>query len=93
MYHNFTNLFSKLSESPFYKEYVSFSKTYRLKSVRLAVLQGIPQLCCPHQLVLILFTNQKLTMQLSSCSIVFWDIMFKYLPCLDLQESSSLEKN
>ena len=42
MYHEFANLFSKLSKSTFYKELVSFSKKYRSKSIRLAVLRGIP---------------------------------------------------
>ena len=42
MYYNFANLFSKLSESKFYKK-VSFSKIYRVKStcIRLAVLRGL----------------------------------------------------
>ena len=34
MYHNFTNLFSKLSESPFYREISKFSKKYRVVSIR-----------------------------------------------------------
>ena len=41
MYHNLAGLFSKLSESTFYKE-ISFSKRYRGKSIRLAILRGIP---------------------------------------------------
>ena len=40
MYHNFANLFSKLSESTFYKE-ISSNKKYRVKSISLVVLQGI----------------------------------------------------
>ena len=43
MYHNLADLFSKLSESTFYKEIkVSFSKKYRDKNIRLAFLRGIP---------------------------------------------------
>ena len=38
MYYNLVDLFSKLSESTFYKE---ISK-YRGKSIRFAVLRGIP---------------------------------------------------
>ena len=38
MYHKFANLFSKLSESTFYKDQVSFSKKYRVISIRLAIL-------------------------------------------------------
>ena len=34
MYHYFANLFFKLSESTFDKEGVSFSKKYRVKSIR-----------------------------------------------------------
>ena len=39
-YHNFANLFSKLLESTFHKG--MSSKEYRVKSIRLAVLGGIP---------------------------------------------------
>ena len=38
MYHNFANLFYKLSESTFYKKWVSFHKKYRVRSIRLAVM-------------------------------------------------------
>ena len=40
-YQNLSNLFPKLSESVFYKEIRKLSKTYRVKSFRLAVLRGI----------------------------------------------------
>ena len=41
-YHNFANLFSKLSESTFSQRNKQVSvKKYRVKSTRLAVLQGI----------------------------------------------------
>ena len=42
MYHNFANLFSILLESTFNKERSDFSKKYIFKSIRLAILQGIP---------------------------------------------------
>ena len=42
MYHNFDNLFYKLSESTFYKEMSKFQKKYRVKSIRIAVIQGMP---------------------------------------------------
>ena len=42
MYHNFAYLFYKLSESSFYKEMSKFSKEYRVKSIRSAVMLGIP---------------------------------------------------
>ena len=42
MYHNFASLFSKLSESTFYKEKSKFHKLYRFKSIRLAVLPENP---------------------------------------------------
>ena len=35
-------------------------------------MQGIPKLCCAHQLVLFLFSRQKLTTHLWSCCIAFW---------------------
>ena len=41
-YHNFANLFSKLSETTFYEEIRKFQYKYRVKSIRLAVLRGIP---------------------------------------------------
>ena len=41
-YHNFANLFSKLSKTVFTKKLVSFSKKYKVNIIRLAVLQGIP---------------------------------------------------
>ena len=42
-YHKFANLFSKLSESTFNKELSKFKKKkYNVKSIRLAVLLGIP---------------------------------------------------
>ena len=41
-YHNFANLFSKLSKTVFTKKLVSFSKKYKVNSIRLAVLRGIP---------------------------------------------------
>ena len=55
MYHNFDNLFNKLSKRTFNKKRVSFSKRYRVKSIRLAIMQGIPQLSCARQLALFLF--------------------------------------
>ena len=43
MYQSLANLFSKLSESTLYKEkQVIFSKKYRVISIRLAILRGIP---------------------------------------------------
>ena len=41
MSHKFANLFSKLSESTLYKEKISYSKKYRLNSIRLAIFRGI----------------------------------------------------
>ena len=42
MYYNLVDLFSKLSEALFTRKQVSFSKRYRVKSIRFAVLRGIP---------------------------------------------------
>ena len=62
----------------FTRKYVSFSKKYRFKSIRLAIFRGIPYLCCAHQLALFLFTRQKLTTQLSSCCIAFWGSVYPF---------------
>ena len=41
--HNFSNLFATLSESTFYKRISKFQKKKnRFKSIRLAVLRGVP---------------------------------------------------
>ena len=42
MYHNFAYLFYKLSESTSNKEMSKLSKNHRVKSIRSAVMQGIP---------------------------------------------------
>ena len=42
MYHNFANLFSKLSESTFYKEISKFQLKVYIKIIRLAILREIP---------------------------------------------------
>ena len=42
MYHHFTNLFSKLSESTFFtRKIASFSKKHRVTSIRLATFPNI----------------------------------------------------
>ena len=43
----------------FTKKLVSFSKKYKDNSIRLAVLQRIPYLCCAHQLELFLVSRQN----------------------------------
>ena len=62
----------------FTRREVSLSKRYRFKCFRLAVLLGIPWLCCAHQLALFLYTRQKLTTQLSSCCIAFWGNVYPF---------------
>ena len=73
MYHNFANLFSKLSESTFYKKIstVSFNKKYRFKSsIRLVVLIGIRN--SQTLLRTPVFSREKL----SPRCIVFWGSVY-----------------
>ena len=93
MYPYFANLFFKLSVSIFYKEISKFQQKYRVKRIRLAILRGIPSLCCAHQLALFLVSCPKLTTQLSPCCIVFLGNIYPFTMSVPPEELMTRGKN
>ena len=71
MHSNFVNCRKTLTK----RKIISVTKYYKIKSIRLVILRGIPQVCFAHLLVMYrhLISHKKLTVQLTSCCIVFWD--------------------
>ena len=71
MHSNFVNCPKTLTM----RKLISVIKYYKIKSIRLVILHGIPQVCFAHLLVMYmhLISHKKLTVQLTSFCIVFWD--------------------